>query len=124
MSAGSGHLAPFLKVLHGPLKPDGSFDGHPGRERYVAIHHSEGMYVPVGEELRGEWLVPADLAGPAQPPHPHGLLAVLRQPDEPERLRGDGGVAVQSLREEQFLHVDRVESSGKLVFNLAGNLKM
>ena len=83
----------------------------------MAIRHSEGMHVPVGAVVRGEWLVPADLAGPAQPPHPHGLLPVLRQPGEPESLRGDGGVAVQRLREEQFVPVDRVDNSGKLGFN-------
>ena len=107
------NLQPFLRRLHGPYRPDGTFDGQPGRERYVAIHHTEGMDLPVGAELRGEWLVPVELAGPPQPLHPHGLLPVLRQPDEPEQMRSDGGVIFEPLHEELFHRVDRDDSSGK-----------
>ena len=107
------HLKPFLKVLHGPYRPDGTFDGHThSREMYVPIYNRAGMGVPVGAVVRGEWLVPLELAGPSPQPHTHGLLPVLRQPDEPELLRGDGGVALQSLHVEQFCHTDRVDSSG------------
>ena len=112
MGDGHDHLKPFLRLLHGPLLPDGSYDGLPGRERYVAIYNRVGMDVPVGAVVRGEWLVPVDLAGAQQQPHPYGLLPVLRQPSEPETLRGDGGVVLQNVREEQFLPMDRVDSSG------------
>ena len=116
MVGDQSHLKPFLKVLHGPYRPDGTFDGHShSREMYVAIYNRAGMEVPVGAVVRGEWLVPLELAGPSPQPHAHGLLPVLSQPDEPELLRGDGGVASQGLHAEQFSRMDRVDSSGNLL---------
>ena len=110
------HLKPFLRVLHGPYRPDGTFNGHSRvREMYVPIFNQPGMEIPVGAVVRGDWLVPLDLAEPAQQPHTHGLLPVLRQPDEPELLRGDGGVASQSRHADQFSRMDRVDSSGNLL---------
>ena len=115
MAGVQDHLKPFLRVLHGPYRPDGTFNGHTrSREMYVPIFNRAGMEVPVGAVVRGDWLVPVDLAGPSPQPHAHGLLPVLRQPDEPELLRGDGGVVHQSLHVEQFSRMDRVDSSGNL----------
>ena len=113
MVGDQSHLKPFLKVLHGPYRPDGTFDGRShSREMFVAIYNRAGMEVPVGAVVRGEWLVPLELTEPSPQPHSHGLLPVLRQPAEPELLRGDGGVAVHSLHVEQFSHTERVDSSG------------
>ena len=118
MAGSQDLLKPFRGVLHGPYRPDGTFDGHSyTRESYVPIYNRAGMDVPVGAVVRGPWLVPVELAGPSQQPHPHGLLPVLRQPDEPELLRGDGGVVLQGLHVEQFHRVERVDSSGKLLLN-------
>ena len=118
MAGDQDHLKQFLNVLHGPYRPDGTFDGRShSREMYVALYHRPGMDVPVGAVVRGNWLVPVELAGPAQQPHPPGLLPVLRQPGEPALLRGDGGVDVPGFQAEQF-HLDgRVDSSGKLLIN-------
>ena len=115
MASNLDHLKPFLKVLHGPYRPDGTFNGHTrSRELYVPIFNQPGMEVPVGAVVRGEWLVPLDLAGPPPQPRTHGLIPVLHQPNEPELLRGDGGVASQGLHAEQFSRMDRVDSSGNL----------
>ena len=112
-------LKPFLKVLHGPYRPDGTFDGqNTTREMYVPLYNRPGMDVPLGAVVRGNWLVPVELAGSNSQPHPHGLLPVLRQPAAPELLRGDGGVTPQSLHVEQFHPVDRVDSSGKLLLKI------
>ena len=107
MSGDAVHLRPFLKTLLGPMMPDGTYDGLPGRQRYVAVYYVDGMVLPVGAELRGSWVVPPALAGPVQPLHPHGLLPVLRQ------QVGGGDVAGHNLRVEQARHMDRVETSGK-----------
>ena len=119
MSGDQDHLKAFLRVLQGPFRPDGTFDGlRNTREMYVPLYNRPGMDVPVGAIIHGDWLVPVELAGPSQQAHPHGLLPVLRQPDEPELLRGDGGVVLQGFQVEQFNRESRVDSSGKLLLNL------
>ena len=115
-----GHLEPFYQRLHGPYQPDGSYDGMPGRDRFVSIFYREGMELPPGSELRGSWIVPTVLAGPSQTWRSAGLLPVLLQEEPIEQLRGDGGVVVHNAQAEQFSLVQRVDQSGIL---LGSNLK-
>ena len=119
-----GHLKAFYQRLHGPYRPDGSYDGMPGRDRFVAIFYEDGMEIPPGSELRGNWLVPVLLAGPSQTWRSPGLLPVLRQEEPLEELRGDGGVVVQNAQAEQFPLVQRVDQSGMFLGSSLKQLKI
>ena len=115
-----GYLTPFYHVVHGPLRVDNTLDGQPGRERFVPLHFVAGMTIPPGGLLRGDFIVPEGLSGPAPVSQSAGLLPVLRQggaaPEAgEERLRGDGGVVTQSAQVEQFQVRDRLRDQGEFV---------